>query len=151
MFLAVTSLSLFAHNIANLSTFNTLKMTTQVPTTHGICQCHNPYEGSLQSWAHTPIRKCRTTGQCFVPSSSTCEDVRADTGFAGAGKFVSAEACHQKGGTTTLKPIVVDLQGNNINQECTGSLCKQTNHINVVLQNIDVVGLLAQGPGALLV
>merc|ERR1712096_189400 len=133
------------------STFNTINMTTQLPstilllllllpTTQGICQCHNPYEGSLQSWAHTPIRKCRTTGQCFVPASSTCEDVRADTGFAGAGKFVSAEACHQKGGTTTLKPIVVDLQGNNINQECTGSLCKQTNHINVVLQNIQNCG-----------
>ena len=119
---------------------STMLLLLLLPTTHGICQCHNPYEGSSQFFLGDPISKCRTTGQCFVPDSSTCEDVRADTGFAGAGKFVSAEACHQKGGTTTLKPIVVDLQGNNINQECTGSLCKQTNHINVVLQNIQNCG-----------
>ena len=45
-----------------------------------------------------------------------------------------------KGGTTTQAPIVVDLTKNEIEQECNGSHCKQTNVINIEVENIQNCG-----------
>eukprot|EP00092_Neocalanus_flemingeri_P035689 GFUD01038856.1.p1 GENE.GFUD01038856.1~~GFUD01038856.1.p1 ORF type:complete len:142 (-),score=23.05 GFUD01038856.1:261-686(-) len=109
------------------------------PTTP-VCQCSNPYEGSLQSQIGDPITNCRSTGVCFVPCVSTCMDVFPATGFGGAGKCKSGIACNLKGGTTTLKPIIVDLMGQGVEQDCTGSLCKQTNLITIIEKNIQNCG-----------
>ena len=98
------------------------------------CGCHNPFNNTEQPHLGDPGRRCRTTGVCFVPCTSTCSDSQRAGGFTGAGRCVSALACSLKGGTTTLAPIVVDLEGRDINQECRGSFCRQTNIINIEVE-----------------
>ena len=116
-------------------------LTVLMPATLAECECFNPFHRTLQPELGDPERQCRTVGACFVPCTSSCSDMfRAEDGFK-AGRCQSGVACSLVGGTTTLTPIVVDLRGKEISQNCEkGSVCRQTNNINIEVENIQNCG-----------
>ena len=112
-----------------------------LPSSLGDCQCQNPLQFTLQSYLGDPSITCRKRGVCFVPCDSSCKDVHPSKGFAARpDRCESGVACSMTGGTTTLAPIIVDLAGNGIEQDCVGSLCKQVNKINIQVENIQNCG-----------
>merc|ERR1712215_299319 len=88
------------------------------------CQCFNPYLLLAQSQDGDPKLTCSKKNLCYVPCTSGCSDMRMARGGM---RCLSAKACDLPGGSE---------QKQKYNQECTSSVCQQTNHITIVTNNV---------------